>query len=276
MPIRKPQKFSITKKPFRILLYGASGTGKTLTASTAQNNQDLSDVLFLNTDEGLMTLGDRDDILFLDFENQDDLNALIQEFRKPRERRAEPYNTIRTIVIDSISRLKDNLLDESRGDAEFTTFNDYNRMMAGITDFIDELATTDVNFIGIAGEKIQNINDQQIVVPDLNPALWMRLRHRMDFIWRTFTEKGRYKLQVLPNGEYLAKTRGVKFADALAKHNLKTAERMIGDTAFATIPKRERERIVTAVIVETPEFSTISFLYDLFQTSMTKETNNND
>lgn len=266
----QPLTLSEVNRPFRLLLYGTAGTGKTLLASTAQDHKDLGNVLFLDTDDGLATINHRNDIYTIKWDGAEIIEALANEFSKPVEKRIGVYSGIKTLVIDSVTTLKDRDLEDlkqakvaSDDGNKYLSYTEWNKMMDHVTTFIDRIAQTDINLILIAEADFREDAGVQVVRPALNPALWRKIAHRMDYIWRCYERGGRYRIQLNNDNQYTGKTRNPLFVEALASHNLAQAREELGDKVNSLSPV-DMSKIKNTFAIPSSDYPTLAVMYDMY------------
>lgn len=225
MSLPNPEKVEHRQNKIRMILYGESGTGKTTASGSLIHHPQLANVLVLNFDRGQASLpeDDRLSLINIDLNGSyiDTLTAVVDELCKPPERRHEAYRKYNTVVIDSVSALKDQILAEVQGN-KTRTFLTYNKMFDSIVSNIDRLITSNtVHLVLLAGSR-EEYNDGELrsVQPDMNPALWRAIRYRMDFIFYTQFRNDRYIIRTHLTGDnVLLKIRNKGVAEKLANHN---------------------------------------------------------
>lgn len=224
------------KGKMNILLYGRQGVGKTILAATAQDHEDMKDVLFLNTDRGLVSIASRNDIDADDIESTEQLEQIFWKIiNKDPE-----YTKYRTVVIDSINELQEiNLLErvqesitkkgaQGKRSVDERYQEDYGKSTAMLHRIFRMFRDAPVNVILIGlSKEIHSPNDVDKklgpieILPALTPKLGNALMGAVDFVWFLTAKEDaktsgvtRYLL-TRDSGVYRAKTRGIKFAEAL-------------------------------------------------------------
>lgn len=225
-----------------ILIYGDPGAGKTFLAGTAQDVPSMADVHVFNIDGGIMTLASRGDIHATDVHSVDDLEQeLFRIINKD-----EKYKTTKTVVIDNITELQTLAL-------ESLTMQEYqNRKKRNKNYTIDEIYLEDY---GIAGKRLarilrgfrdlplhviyiahkkdkmrQGTNMLEESKPNLTEKLATAVMGYMDMVFYLYTadetegnEEIGYRtkthryLLTQPANNFVAKTRGTKFANNLGQ-----------------------------------------------------------
>lgn len=225
MPLPTPKRVRHSSNKIRALLYGDTGQGKTTTAGSAIHYPALASVLVLNFDRGQASLPQDDRISVIDVDLNgsytDTLEGVVNELCKPSERRSPAYQPFQTLVIDSVSALRDQLLDEVQGNKSrtWTTWNTMHNHMVGAIDRI--ITANQVHLILLAGSKDVYSDGQFVgVKPEVNPSLWSKIQYRMDYILYCKFQNGRYIVRThMRDDGVTLKIRNVEFANALAKYN---------------------------------------------------------
>ena len=208
---------------FRILLYGDTGTGKTSLAASAAFMPALSPVVFLNFDDGLASVAHLSGVWELSLKPAD-LMQVVAELNKPRNQRAGVFAEAKTLVVDSLSSLRDDVLIEvtsARGDVVIPRLQDYGAVNYKLTAFMNALTQTDYHLIVIAGESVEYGADGVTtgVKPLLMPRLQQTVGHMMSYVWHTKILAGEYRLLTLPRSPYQIKTRNPHYVRKLASES---------------------------------------------------------
>lgn len=225
-----------------ILVYGDPGVGKTVFAGSAQDHAKMKNVLFLNVEGGLISVAGRGDIRALDVEGviaakEPTGNSLEEIFWRLASGDDPDFKGIRTVVIDSVTELQTVNLEEivakemkknpsKRDDRDFLQQQDYGKSTVQLKRLFRSFRDLPLNVIWTALPKAsyppgagENASPS-IVTPSLTNKLASSLMGYVDFVWYMYTgedEDGEVTRHLLTQtrGVYQAKTRGVKFADAL-------------------------------------------------------------
>lgn len=221
------------QETLKAIIYGISGAGKTTVALSASKSTDMSPVLVINTDYGLSGAMHIENVRVLNLQTWKNLDWVITELLKPNDKRDEMLRDIRTVVIDSISALRDFVLAEiaseaaiknTRPDQYTNQLQDYNRALIIITQFIARLRQVNVNLIMTAAvDKEVSGELVTLAYPDLFPKLRNQLNYMVDMIWPVEKKAGKYFIMVADSTQttYLQKTRNAKFQALLAERTEK-------------------------------------------------------
>lgn len=226
-----------TKSPesLAILIYGRSGAGKTTIAASYARDANGGAVLIADTDKGLRSVEHMNQevgenrVRAVDVTSVFDLEELLKLLALPEDKQPEELRGVRTLVIDSISTLRDLTMAEirkaeavrgKRADQYQTQLQDYNRALAILDTVLAGLKNLNINLILLAEERTSGIEGLITErMPELNPRLQQAVLHKMDHIWAAKAIGSSYALKVLPSEdkdqEYLIKNRGPRFVQAL-------------------------------------------------------------
>lgn len=224
---RSANEYIEESKTFCLLLYGNPGTGKTLLTASAQQNPKLANLGYVAADPGLFTIAGKnlDGVQIIDFTAVKDLKELPQFLKRS-------HPTVKTLVIDSISALASERMDELQGESDVVDWRYYGTIIGNLERIVHNLRGSGYNVIMTAGMKDQTRIEQtdkgQKIIfekrrTDLSPGLDKRISHFVDFIWHTYlSPDGSYNILIRPNfpvggGEILAKTRNESFNAKLKK-----------------------------------------------------------
>lgn len=231
MPVPKPQVVTAETEPFRALLYGDMGTGKTSLAATVNMHPVMSPTLVVNFDEGLASVTHYKDLRKVSVVSSAEMLAVLGEFSKEPKDRVEEYQDIKSVVVDSVTAWRDLALQEAvnqnsareaakgmpRG-LKIPQIQDYGQMSYLMLTTLHGILQMPVHFIATAGmdeERDPNSNVLIKASPLLNPKLLQALNYMMSYIWFTKKVGENYRLLTLQRGPYVAKTRNPKFVAAL-------------------------------------------------------------
>ncbi len=230
-----------------VLIYGAPGIGKTWFTSTAQDHPQMANVLYLNAEGGLVTIAGRGDIRAINIigierfkptadmpELPPNCSTLEDEFWKLAGRQGE-YGSINTVVIDSgtecqtlglelivadaiaknKARYKNRTLDE-------IYIEDYGKSTAQLKRIFRQFRDLPVNvFITALAQTVYppGDNDKNVEPLEIKPQFTAKLGESvmgyMDMVWYMYKdERGRHLL-LQETGKFRAKTRGIKFSQAV-------------------------------------------------------------
>lgn len=236
------QAVSASDLYWRLLLYGDTGSGKTSLAVTANLHPSMYPAVVVNYDGGLSSVAHLPNIRQVQVSNTDEMLAVLGQFLLPPDRRAEGYQDVKTVIVDSVSAWRDAALQEitdrnAKADAAkgkprqlmIPQLQDYGQLSYTISSILHGLCQLPIHLVLTAGLEEERSGDGSTVLsaqPLVNPKLRQSLGYMMSYIWYTRqTDKG-YRLLTLPRGVYKIKTRNPKFVQALERD---TMERVPAD-----------------------------------------------
>jgi hypothetical protein len=243
-----PTIVSIRNRKLKGMPWGEPGCGKTRWSCGAQDHPDMSPVLVIDSDDGLLSVAARGDIAAERVRTLDEYETLLGRIAV-----GDPvYKEFKTLITDSGSDLLDKALretsayeferqSEGKGRAKRSSKDelhqkDYGKVTAQMKRLFDQarnlpmhsiitsLAATHYPVIG----KDQSGND--VIGPDpdsVHPAftakLGINVRGLMDFVWYFYRttpkadsqERVEFKYLTQERGPYKCKTRGDHFPDAI-------------------------------------------------------------
>lgn len=216
----------------RTLLYGDTGSGKTLNAASAARHPDLRPVLFLNFDDGMASITHIDGLHEVKITSINEMLAVVGQLTLPEAQRAEEYRGFKTVVIDSLSAWRDNTMIElvnkavkSNQRSEMTTqIQDFGQMSFTLASIIGGLRQQPFHLIFTAGVD-KEIQGEVVVktMPLLQPKLREAVSYMMSNIWYTSQKDGAYRMLTLPRGIHTIKTRNPRFVRSLREKSLALA-----------------------------------------------------
>lgn len=237
MPISAPYDVVVKKPYVNLLVHGPPGAGKTVLAATAQEHPDMQNVLFLNIEGGLLSLGTKKGVKAVDIRRVDDLEEVFWKLVNK-----EPgWDKYQTVVIDSGSELETLSLQGIASDAfddakarhkeksKRTSIDDlwqedYGKNSARLKRVFRWFRDAPFHVIITAlskkvFSKPPDKNTEPVlldVVPSFTDKLCTSVMGYCDFVWYMYQdEEGKRHLLTQPKGVYRAKTRGVKFPVAI-------------------------------------------------------------
>lgn len=227
----------------RALLYSEPGAGKTTLAASAEDHQEMAPVLFANIEGGLLSVAHRKDIHAVDIENTDGLYALYRKIKNG----VTPFSDINTLIIDSMTELQTQNLDEivqeamtsgkakdrNRESRDEIWQEDYGVSTVQLARLIRWFRGLDINLILTAHAKFvyppqpknarrqaELVNTEPIaVLPMLTQKLCKTVMGIVDYVWYLEykpEEDKRYML-TRPDEIRQAKTRGPRFQKLLGQ-----------------------------------------------------------
>ncbi len=229
------QAVSPLDSKMRLLLYGDTGTGKTLLTGSLVRHPEMSPVLYINFDDGLASLAHVPGISYVKPNSLAEVMWLKAQLAKPPAARDKMLQDVKTVVIDSLSAGRDQILAElvAKGMTKeknprteaVLEIQDYGRMQFAIGDFVSSLRQQPLHIVATAGVKYEYTADTLTGgSPLLNPGLLQSISHMMGFIWYTAKVGGKYKLLTIDKGIFQAKTRNPRFERAIRAETEKLAK----------------------------------------------------
>lgn len=251
----------------RTLLYGDSGVGKTLMAGSIVMGDDerYSPAVFVDIDKGTASIAHLNDLIVIDAPKNEPIKTVQEletEFLKTPEKRIPELRDVKTVIIDSLSALRDDTLANiasreakrgRRASAFEMQLQDYKEMGNILAQAITTFQGLGINLIVTAelNEEKDQYNRVLSGIPGLNPDIWKRIRHKMDAIWYVAASKDTHAVKVLKNDDdpYYAKLRNHAFAQALRE--------ITTEKGYFVIPQFD--------------FPTIPYLYEMFYSNLEKD-----
>lgn len=226
------------KGSMNILVYGKSGVGKTVFAATAQDHEEMAPVLFLSNESGLRSIAARGDIDAEDIKSTEHLEEIFWKIIN----KEDGYADYKTVVIDSVTELQEMNLTEKVEDSirKNTKYQngkrtvderfqeDYGKSTVQLKRLFRMFRDANINVIMVALPKstyplgaTEHTNPTE-VQPSLTNKLANSLMGFVDFVWyldAAEDKEGNTTRHLLTRdyGPYRAKTRGMKFAEAIGQ-----------------------------------------------------------
>lgn len=239
MPVSLPYEVQI-KKPFiNLLLYGSPGSGKTVLASTAQKHPDMQNVLFLNFEGGLLSIGSMKGVRAVDIKSVDEVEEVFWKLIN----KDKGWDHFQTIVIDSGSELQTLSLQQLATDAfkrdrdtkgerakrisqDDLWQEDYGKDSARLKRIFRWFRDAPFHVIITALSKkvyskpASRDSEPQLldVVPAFTDKLGTAVMGYCDFVWYMFVDgDGKRHILTRDKAAFRAKTRGQAFAKAIGE-----------------------------------------------------------
>lgn len=208
-----------------LLVYGPSGVGKTTLAGSAAAHPDLSPVLFLNIEGGLLSVVGKPGVLAADIRSTADLEDAFWSLKKSLD---DGKPIARTVVIDSGTEAQTLSLEEAavrahkkkpRADTDERYLEDYGRSTAQLSRIFRWFRDLPVHTVITALPKEIVAADSGVVrecMPSFTTKLGRSVMGFVDCVWYLgLTPGGKRAMVTVPQGVYVGKTRGARFAEAL-------------------------------------------------------------
>lgn len=227
----KPYVIGKKARPFKALFWGPSSMGKTTFAASGALHPDLKGMLFLNIEDGLLSIPDGSGASAIDIgvdENgvrvdvTDALENVIEELLAPKPK--PEWAGFNTIVVDSVSdfqtkSLQDILAGDPKAvDKDMLQQNHYGKDTNRQKRIFSILRSCKLNVIFTALAK--TVNDKEgnpiAILPALTDKVAESLVGYMDFSWYFYQDdKGVHKILTIPRGKIRAKTRNIEIVKAI-------------------------------------------------------------
>lgn len=210
-----------------LLVYGPPGVGKTTFAASAAKHPELSPVLFLNIEGGLLSTVGTEGVIATDVDSIEDLEKIFWELKQSIDR-GEPI--ARTVVIDSGTEAQTISLEEAavkamkkrpREDRDDREIADYGRSTGQMSRIFRWFRDLPMHTI-ITALPYETTTPKTTTVIECAPSFTLKLRKSVmgyvDFVWYLgFSSSGERVLLTRPKGVYVAKTRGHEFSQKLGE-----------------------------------------------------------
>lgn len=210
------QQITTQNMKLKVLVYGGSGTGKTIFAGSFPKPY------FFDFDNGMLSLQGKD----IEYDTYiDDNPANPQAFRR-FERKIEdfyrqgwenfPYETV---VIDSITTLQETVMRSiqsvNRSMAKMPTLNEWGNLIDKLQDMLYKVTSLKTNVVVVAHEQIlqDDLTSEVMVLPLITgKKLPDRLPLWFDEVYHTRVERGpdrkpSYEMMTVASRKYKAKSR---------------------------------------------------------------------
>lgn len=214
----------------KILLYGPPGVGKTTFAGTAQAHPDMSDVLFINIEGGMLSVSGTAALTTQQLTHTDQVEELFWNLANKKE----GYESVRTVVLDSGTELQtidiEGIVAAAREKNKNRSLDDvhledYGRSTTRLKRLFRHFRDLPMNVIvtclvkRVMPANAQKLTNPQpkVVRPALTESLANSLAGYMDCVWYMYEEDGVRSILTQQEGVYLAKTRGHRFSEAIGK-----------------------------------------------------------
>lgn len=194
-----------------MIIYGASGVGKTTLAATAA---ELGKVLYIDAEAGSKFIDEKykDKIDILTLENVYDLNDVLK---------IENIKEYKTIVLDSLTEIMKKLVDKIKGTKEQATMQDWGKIISQMETYIRKFRDLEKNVIVCALETEKD--DEGIVLkrPSISGKnLPNDIIGFMDVcLYLQNTSQGRVA-NTEPSQKFYAKNRGGKLPSVIKQEDL--------------------------------------------------------
>lgn len=241
-----PSLVTAKNRRVKAMPFGDPGSSKTTWACTAQDHPDMSPVLVIDSDDGLLSVAARGDIEAEQCRTIEEYETILGKIIS-----GDPvFSKFKTFITDSGSDLLDKALREeaasafgkaqgkgrtNRGSVDELHMKDYGTVTTRMKRLFDiarnlpghviitSLAGTKYPVIGSNADGSDKLGpDPESVHPAFTAKLGLGIRGLMDFVWYFYREAKegqpvRFKYLTQEFGPYKCKTRGRKFPEALGQ-----------------------------------------------------------
>lgn len=191
------KKFAPTTHKVKAVVYGASGSGKTVLGGTAPNP------IFASAEGGLLSIADKEPA-FVEIKTLNDLKSLLAYLQKEK-------HDFETVVIDSISEINDIIkMDIERKNGRAMQLQDWGTLAKEIKAIFRGFRDLPMHVLFIAQETSEKDEDVVVkIVPSLNGKAATEIAYFMDIVGYIYIEKatGERKIVTLPSSKLLTKDR---------------------------------------------------------------------
>lgn len=233
-----PYKIGKRDRPFKAIFWGDPGMGKTTFAASGASHPALKGMLFLNIEDGLLSIPDGTDASAIDigFDESgkrvpviDGLEKVMDELLAPNPK--PEWKGFNTIVIDSVSDLQVKSLqdivseDDKAKDKDAIGQNHYGKDTNRMKRIFSNLRSCKLNVIFTALPSFKMSKPPKgedavllSVQPMLTDKVAMSLVGYVDFSWYFYQDSsGKYKILTRPKNKIKAKTRNDKIAELIGE-----------------------------------------------------------
>jgi len=187
---------SITDTKLKVLVYGASGSGKTTFGSTAPKP------IFASAENGLLAIADKE-LPFVQIASKVDLLDLYKYLRDEK-------HDYETVVIDSITEINEVIkVDIEKKTGRAMQLKDWGELAKTIEKILRMFRDLPMNVVIIAQEDYVKDNDSIYkVVPAMNGKMATKMAYYMDIVaYMAVNKEGEHGVLTLSNSKYLTKDR---------------------------------------------------------------------
>lgn len=215
-------------KPFlKALIYSEQGVGKTSLAISGKGHPDLDDILVINVDKGELSIRDHD-VVFADI-GKDEHGISTKTIVKDLEdiifailTKKQGYGNFKTIVIDTLTELQNQDMEDIAGSKEAATLPDYGKDTKKLKRICTLVRDVPLNIIITAQVKKMmdgpTLETQKIteIRPMLTSSVGDAIMAAVNFVWYLYVDpKGKRQLVTKNLGVVRGKTRNPKFQELL-------------------------------------------------------------
>ena len=226
-------KSSITSHKLKVLLYGASGSGKTTFAGTAK------DVIFLSSENGLLSIAEKG-VDYIDIKSYSDLQESYKFLK-------ENITKYKTVIIDSVTEINEIIkLEIENKTGKTMQIKDWGDLSKQIRLLLRSFRNLDMHCIFICQEATEKDSEEGQVskrIPSLNGKNSTEISYFMDIVAYTYIGKdGSHKITTTPDARLLTKDR----TGTLGNNSPLDFEKWI--EIFKTKEIKDKEELVAEIV----------------------------
>lgn len=229
--LAKPEEVVSRNNYINILVYGMPGAGKTTFAASTCGHPDMSPVLFLNFEGGLISIPQelRSNAEKIDIDSVSKLESVFWALVN----KTDGYDQFKTIVVDSGSEMQTLHLEElglaafeanKTEDRDELRLKDYGKDTARLKRIFRWFRDSPMHVVitALVKRKYKRVPNKEPklieAVPAFTDRLGESLRGYCDYVWYLYKDdEERRHLLTADQGGFRAKTRGANFAKEIGK-----------------------------------------------------------
>lgn len=252
--------------PINAIIYGDSGTGKTTLAASAHMVDEMADVLFIDTENSTQSVAwvknsKGEPVLVEYINNTKQFDVLKAQLSLPVERRPEELRNVKTVVIDSVDMVRDDIiaqkaLHDSKAGYGQPEQRHYLQVTNELLFWYFQLAQIRpaLNVFMITHQK-ESANGMQLL-PNLNDKLATNYRNLVSYTWYCDSVRGQRRVYLTSDAraDIVTKNRNPDFVDRVIKYTMEQA------------PDPDQAQMYKGVLViPDREFPTMKIIHDLIK-----------
>jgi len=255
--------------PHKILVYGQPGAGKTTFGLSANQHDDLADVLVINVDGGLQG---HTGVLQVPGEGQQFkkkmLSWVTSQLIQPKDRRVEELRHVKTVFIDSVNSMRDRLMFDAMEENpnpiakmhDVPQLHQYMQVNNAIIKFTSDLYQAGVHVILSVQEKDETLGEtvigKNVALTPYMTGIFGAFTSAIFYL--TQSRKGVYSLW-FGGGKHFTKVRGAKFNERLFEYS-RSEDNVLNAGDGARI-----ESVTGSIVIPNAEFPTMRLIHNLYK-----------